>query len=166
MKVTFVVCAGLLVGCAEDVTAYFEIPRETPAEDFYFTPFPNDLWRHEDGSLDLSRFPTNSIIADNVRGVAERELDGFSLNAAMFSRLSGSVDPSSLPTPEESVTADASVYLIDVDPDSPDRGTRMPLIVTFRKDGSQTIGPNRLVVRPYPGFPLTDGTTYALVLTD
>src|SRR5262245_57449665 len=81
MRCTWVLCAGLLVGCAEDVTAYFEIPTETAADDFYVTPFPNDLWRHEDGTLDLSRFPTNSIIADTVRGVAERELDGFGLNA-------------------------------------------------------------------------------------
>ena len=32
--------------------------------------------------------------------------------------------------------------------------------------GTQTIGPNRLVVRPYPGFPLADATTYALVITN
>ncbi|HEY5925576.1 MAG TPA: hypothetical protein VIV11_28015 [Kofleriaceae bacterium] len=166
MRVSFGVCAVLLMGCADDVTAYFEIPRDVASEDFYLTPFPNDLWRHEDGSLDLSRFPTNSIIADTVRGVAERELDGFGKNAAMFARFSGAVDQGSLPTPAESMEEGASVYLVDVDPDSSRRGTRWPIIATFRVDGSQTIGPNRLSVRPYPGFPLTDGTTYALVMTN
>ena len=165
MRVSFGVCAVLLIGCAEDVTAYFHIPTDVPAEDFYLTPYPNDLWRHEDGSLDLSRFPTNSVIADTVRGVAERELDGFGKNAAMFARFSGALDQASLPTPAQSMEPGASVYLIDVDPESPTRGKRWPIIATFRADGSQTIGPNRLSVRPYPGFPLTDGTTYAFVMT-
>lgn len=166
MRVTLGVSALLLVGCADDVTAYFAVPGSTVGDDFYALPFPNDLRRHDDGRLDLSEFPTNSVIADTVRGIAERDLDGFGLNAALYARFSGPLDPASLPTPAESVEDGASVYLVDVDPDSPDRGTRVPVIATFREDGTQTMGPNRLVVRPYPGFPLADATTYALVLTD
>jgi hypothetical protein len=165
MRVTLGVCALLLAGCADDVTAYFSVPGSTTGDDFYALPYPNDWWRHEDGSLDLAQFPTNSIIANTVRDITEREVDGFGLNAAIFARFSGELDPESLPTPAESMTADASVYLIDVDPDSPDRGTRVPIVATFRPDGTQTIGPNRLVARPFPGFPLADGTTYALVIT-
>ncbi len=166
MRVTLGVSALLLVGCADDVTAYFAVPGSTVGDDFYALPFPNDLRRHDDGRLDLSEFPTNSVIADTVRGIAERDLDGFGLNAALYARFSGPLDPASLPTPAESVEDRASVYLVDVDPDSPDRGTRVPVIATFREDGTQTMGPNRLVVRPYPGVPLADTTTYALVLTD
>jgi hypothetical protein len=165
MRVTLGVCMALLVGCADDVTAYFAVPGSTTGDDFYALPYPNDWWRHDDGSLDLSQFPTNSVIAMNVRNITERDVDGFGLNAAMYARFSGGLDPDSLPTPAESMEAGASVYLIDVDPESPDRGTRVPIIATFRPDGSQTIGPNRLVARPYPGFPLADGTTYALVIT-
>jgi hypothetical protein len=165
MRVTLGVCMALLVGCADDVTAYFAVPGSTTGDDFYALPFPNDMWRHDDGSLDLSQFPTNSVIANTVREIAQRDLDGFGLNAAIYARFSGGLDPNSLPTPAESMEEGASVYLIDVDPDSPDRGTRTPIVATFRPEGTQTIGPNRLVARPFPGFPLADGTTYALVIT-
>ena len=169
MRALLGVHALLLVsaaGCAEDVTAYFAVPGESVGDDFYALPFPNDLRRHADGTLDLSELPVNSVIATNVRDVTERQLDGFGLNAAMFARFSGAVDQASLPTPAESVEEGASVYLVDIDPQSPARGTRVPVIASFRVDGTQTMGGNRLVVRPYPGFPLSDATTYALVMTN
>ena len=166
MRVALAVCVLVAAGCADDgVTAYFAVPGSTTGDDFYALPFPNDLWRHGDGSLDLSEFPTNSVIADTVRMIVERDLDGFGLNAAIFARFSGELDPASLPTPAGSMQAGAAVYLVDVDPDSPDRGTRVPIVATFRPEGTQTMGDDRLVARPYPGFPLADGTTYALVIT-
>ncbi len=157
----------LAAACGDDpVTAYFAVPGSSTGDDFYALPFPNDLRRHADGKLDLSEFPTNSIIVDTVRQIAERDLDGFGLNAAMFARFSGELDPATLPSPAVSMTAEASVYVVDIDPDSPAYGERSPVIVTFRPEGTQTIGANRLVVRPYPGFPLADLTTYALVITN
>ncbi|HEX5061099.1 MAG TPA: hypothetical protein VFV99_17155 [Kofleriaceae bacterium] len=166
MRLSIGVCAVLLVGCADDVTAYFAVPGSTKGDDFYALPYPNDFWRHDDGTLDLSQFPTNSVIATTVRDLAEQKLDGFGMSAALFARFSGPLDPLSLPSPAESMKEGASVYLIDVDPDSPNRGTRYPIVATFHPEGTQTMGPNRLAVRPYPGFPLADGTTYALVLTN
>ena len=153
-------------GCASDVTAYFAVPGSSVGDDFYALPFPNDLRRHADGKLDLSEFPTNSVIATTVRDIAQRDLDGFGLNAALYARFSGELDPETVPDPAASMTEDAAVYLVDVDPDSPDRGVRVPVVATFHPEGTQTMGPNRLVVRPYPGFPLADGTTYALVMTE
>lgn len=166
MRVSIGVCALLLVGCADDVTAYFAVPGSTAGDDFYALPYPNNWWRSDDGKLDLSQFPTNSVIATTVRDIAQRDLDGFGLNAAIYARFSGGLDPDSLPTPAESMKEGASVYVVDIDPSSPDRGARYPVVATFRAEGSQTIGPNRLVVRPYPGFPLSDGTTYAMVVTN
>ncbi len=157
--------AVVLAACADPVTAYFAVPGSTQTDDFYALPFPNDLRRHDDGTLDLSELPTNSPIAMTVRDIAATN-DGFGLNAALFARFSGALDPETLPSPAESMTEAASVYLVDVDPDSPTRGERSPVIATFRPDGTVTIQGNRLVVRPYPGFPLADGTTYALVITN
>ena len=133
--------------------------------DFYDTPYPTDLRRHDDGTLDLSLFPTNSLLTGQYRDVAET-LDGFALNAAMFSRFSGEIDPASLPDPMASTQTGASVYLVNVDTTSPNLGKRTPIIAKFRPDGTNTIKGNRLVVRPYPGFGLDEGTTYALVITD
>jgi len=157
-----------LVACGEDTpptTALFALPGGVPGDDFYATPFPNDLWRDADGTIDLSQFPTNSLIVDAYRAAAD-DLDGFSKNAAMFARFDGAVDGASLPDPAGSLVDGASVYLVDVDPASSGYGTRTPIITRFRADGTQTLGPNNLSTRPFPGFPLDDATTYALVITD
>lgn len=154
----------LLAACGTDATttAYFKISART---EFYELPFPNDYWRKADGHPDLSEFPTNSLIAMNVKTIAERDLDGFGKNAAMFARFSAPLDETTLPDPAASMTDDASVYLVNVDPASPDHGQKTPVIVKFHPEKTQTQGDNRLAVRPYPGFPLDDGTTYALVIT-
>lgn len=151
--------------CADPVTAIFAIPDVDPGDDFYALPFPNDRWREPDGTLDLSRLPTNSLLIDAYRAAAE-ELDGFGLNQAVFARFEGALDPDSLPTPAESTGEDASVYLVDVDPESPDRGRRVPVHVRFRAEATPTLGGNHLVIRPYPGFGLAEGTTYAAVITE
>jgi len=83
----------------------------------------------------------------------------------VYARFDGALDPASLPDPAGSVAAGASVYLVDVDPDSPAKGTRVPLEVRFRAEPTRTIKANQIVARTYPGFGLADGTTYALVVT-
>jgi hypothetical protein len=128
--------------------------------DFYELPYPNDIRRHDDGTLDLSKFPTNSILVDQYRTDAEK-LDGFALNGAIFQRFSDALDESSLPDPAASMMPGASVYLVNLT-----TGDRTPIIAHFRADRTNTIGPNRLAVRPYPGFPLAEGATYALIVTN
>lgn len=155
----------LLAACGSDssTTAYFKVSART---EFYELPFPNDYWRKADGGVDLSEFPTNSVIAMTVRDIAQRDLDGFGKNAAIFARFSAPLDETTLPDPAASVTDTASVYLVNIDPDSPARGEKTPVMVKFHPEKTQTQGDNRLAVRPYPGFPLDDGTTYALVITN
>jgi pimeloyl-ACP methyl ester carboxylesterase len=58
------------------------------------------------------------------------------------------------------------VYVVDVDPMSPENGKKSPVVVKFHVEKTQTMGGNRLAIRPFPGFPLRDGTTYALVVTN
>lgn len=156
----------LLAACGGDAsskTALFELPGDST--DFYALPFPNDLRREADGTIDLSAFPTNSLIADKYRQAAD-SLEGFGLNQAVFFRFDGTLDSPALPDPAGSLTETASVYLVDVDPDSPARGQRSPLAVKFRAEPTRTLGENHLIARPYPGFGLAEGTTYAVVITD
>jgi hypothetical protein len=154
----------LVAGCGDPppVTAMFE--PDPPADDFYALPFPNDVWRRGDGTLDLARLPTNSLIVDTYRAAAE-QLDGFGTNQAIYARFEGALDPDSVPDPEASIAPGAAVYLVDVDPDSPARGQRIPIAARFRSSGTQTLRGDHLVARPFPGFGLADGTTYALVIT-
>ncbi|MGE0870319.1 MAG: hypothetical protein AB7P03_17265 [Kofleriaceae bacterium] len=161
---TGVAALCMLAACGDSATtALFTLPA--PTDDFYALPFPNDVYRRDDGTLDLARVPANGTIVPQIVAAAE-SLDGFGLNQAMFARFDGALDAESLPTPSEWLDDDASIYLIDVDPESAERGQRVPIIVRFRVDPGETIGDNSLVARPFPGFGLTEGTTYALVITN
>ncbi|MBA2539854.1 MAG: hypothetical protein H0V17_09490 [Deltaproteobacteria bacterium] len=158
----------VVFGCGGDepgVTALFALPGGTPGDDYYATPFPNDLWRDDDGTIDMSLFPTNSLIVEDYRAAADT-LDGFGKNSAIYARFDGALDPASLPDAAGSITDDASIYLVDVDPESATYGERTPISAQFRAGHTQTIGDNHLSARPFPGFPLADSTTYALVITD
>src|SRR5687768_6006668 len=91
----------------------------TTPETFYDLPFPHDVRRLDTGALDLRGFPSQSMFVDLYVDAIESRLDGFGLNSGIFFRFDGELDAGSLPEPAESVAADAAVYLVDVDPDSP-----------------------------------------------
>ncbi|MCW5801037.1 MAG: hypothetical protein KIT31_01395 [Deltaproteobacteria bacterium] len=155
-----------LAACGgEPATSLFALPGDPAlADNFYALPFPNDVYR-VGGRVDLSTFPANSMTVDAYR-VAAQDLDGFGTNQAIFARFDGALDPDSLPDPAASAQPGAAVYLVNVDARSPNKGQRTPLLLRFRAEGTQTLGANSLTARPYPGFPLDGGTTYALVITD
>ena len=146
-------------------TALFKLAAGS-GSDYYTLPWPNDLRRYADGTIDLTNFPTNSAIVEQYRVDMDGTLDGFGLNAAISSLFSAAIDPSSLPGVADSTGGSASVYLLNIDANSPDKGMKTPIVADFRSDKTETIVGNRLVVRPYPGFSLDEGTTYALVITD
>jgi predicted esterase len=154
-----------ITGAPGEVRALFEVPRAGASGDFYRLPFPSDLRRDDDGTIAMAAFPRPSFLIGLYADAADR-LDGFGLNAAMHVRFSGPIDEASLPTAAESLDDDAAVYLVDVDPASPERGTRVPVRLAFRAASGATIGADALAALPYPGFPLAEGTTYALVVTD
>jgi hypothetical protein len=151
----------------ESARAIFVLPRPGVAEtDFYDLPFPNDLRRRDDGSIDLAAHPRPNPLIQRYLDIFEVKTPGFGTNAAAFFRFSGRIDPRTLPsTPEESRDQTASVYLIDVDPDSIDRGQRTPLRFRFEHYAGEFIGDNWLSCLIYPGFPLRPNTTYAVVVT-
>jgi hypothetical protein len=169
-----IMAAGLLfaatsiahTGCSDDASTTALFSLDAPREDFYALPFPNDLRRTDDNKLDLSAFPANSFLVELYRDAAAASLDGFGLNQTMFVRFSDAIDPATLPTIEGSRRPDASVALVNIDKKSPHYLEQTPIITTFRPESGDTIGANSLAVRPYPGFPLDEGTTYALLITD
>src|SRR5690606_28932134 len=79
--------------------ALFVLPRDG-TEAFFDLPFPSDLRRTPEGTIDLSRFPnprSNRIVTRYIEAMARR-LDGFATNGASYARFSQPVDPSSLPS--------------------------------------------------------------------
>jgi hypothetical protein len=160
-----------VAACSSDPpsrVSLFSVPGgPRPPTAFYELPFPNDIRRGADGRPDLADYPRLNPTVDRFPTAISANLDGFGLNAAIFVRFGGPVDANSLPPePEASVMDDASVYLVNVDPTVPGHGQKTPLLFRFEPKPGSVIGANWLSALPYPGFPLDEGTTYALVVTN
>lgn len=152
-----------------EATALFQVPRsEPPPDGFYALPYPNNI-RVDDttGLIDLAdHLRPTPILAEYIDAVAAN-VRGFSLAAPGFFRFDNPIDPTSLPdSPEASITETASVYLVNIDTESPDYGARVPARYRFEPVNGEAIGRNWLSVLPFPGFVLRNATTYALVLTN
>ncbi len=143
----------------------FDVSRTSG--DFYALPFPCDMRRTETGAIDLSDFPNPYQIplVDELLGDM-KSVDGFSMNAALYMGLNGPIDPLSLPrTPAETLSPSSSVFLVDIDPDSPDRGKRVPLTLRFTSPEGTYSGANVLAVLPLYGFGLREDNLYGLAVT-
>ena len=157
-----------LAGCdpPAPATAYFQVPRDGVAQEFYALPFPSDIRRDDAGHPMLGDYPRLVEIINRYIDAVET-LDGFGTNGAIVARFSGPIDEHSLPTAAASLDDPAAaVYLVDVGAESPTRGQRIPLRFRFQTYAGWTIGDNWLGALPYPGFPLTERTTYALIITN
>jgi hypothetical protein len=131
---------------------------------FWDAPFPSDHRLGADGRADLSGFATQGVpLVEQIRAIAS-ETEGFGLSSGVFFRASLPLDPASLPTVEASLADDAAVFLMNVDPASPDAGERQPVTVLFAADGGRFGAPNLLVVLPVQGRPLRPKTRYAAVV--
>src|SRR5262249_37139515 len=86
---------------------------------------------------------------------------GFGASSGIFFRLSGAIDPTTLPaTPLATLDSAASVYVVDLA-----RGARVPVRVRFRADAGRFAGPDLLAILPVAGLPLRPHTRYAAVVT-
>lgn len=155
-----------------DATPAFTVAFDldgTLAEDTYFDfPFPSDLRLTADGRLDLEGFPNRRNIPV-VTGLIESAAThvGAPVSPITYFRFTQ-------PTPAYSVddmqadvlpaTVDAPAWIVDVDPDSPERGRLYPsMAVSFAPDAFAPA--NLVAVATRPGVVLLPDTTYAVVLT-
>ncbi|MHB8875628.1 MAG: hypothetical protein ACYC8T_18235 [Myxococcaceae bacterium] len=165
--------AALALGPLACGDGYIERPTQVtfdPASrDFWSLPMPSDLRLEEDGTFDFQRFPGKrpNIVSMWIKAADDRLRDGWGVTTGGFFTLGGAIDPASLPaSPADTLGADAAVYLIDVDPASPERGRRFPLQVEFTAEGDVYSPPNLLAAYPAFGFVRRAHTTYAFVVTD
>lgn len=135
----------------------------TRAGGFFTAPFPNEDLRLPGDRIDVSGFPGLGAVSFIDAALNQIALDarGFSTTAGIFFTATAELDPSSLPrTAAESVQADATVFLVDLE-----RGQRVPIDVAIRDDGGRFGAPNLLSLLPYQGIPLRESTLYAAVVT-
>ncbi|RLB60109.1 MAG: hypothetical protein DRI90_14465 [Deltaproteobacteria bacterium] len=133
-------------------------------EHFFDFPYPSDLRLSPNGGPDLSGLPVPPTVVhlDSLLPVAEDRL-GFPANPVGYFRFSG---PITAPGASDVLPAEptASVLLIDIDEESPERGTLLPTVATvLPPDGY--VPSNLLAVGPRPGFVLAPNRTYAFVIT-
>ncbi len=174
------VWAGTL-GCGsdDDSTAsaggtqiLFDVDALDGSAGFFDFPWPSDLRLREDGRIDLTGFPLpagppslREFIAAYLGRIADHTF-GFGTNHGAFFRASGALDPATLPFgAAASLARDASVFLMDIDPRSPSRGERLPVVVSYQFDATIYEPTNLLAVSPLLGFPLRPGMRYAFVVT-
>lgn len=155
-------------GAPEFVQRTTEAVTDPGSSDFWARPMPSDLRREADGSWDLDKWPRSreSDLLLDWFGTANRRMrDGWGHSSGVFMPISGKLDPASLPaSPAASMQAGASVFLLDIDADSPERGRRFPLNVT-QLEADRYAPENLLAAVPVFGFVRRPSTQYALVVT-
>lgn len=140
-----------------------------PLPDFLAHPWPSDARRRPGGNLDLDAFPNptdSSTLRDYLRVIAQ-STRAFGTSAALYASFTGPIDAGSVPAdPRVALEDDAPVALIDVDPTSPERGRRYPLLLRSTERSTLYLPAHHLIALPPFGVSLRAGTTYALVLRD
>lgn len=127
-------------------------------------PFPNDLYRDDDGRIALGAFP-NPIADGPMFARLRAELatrSGFCASCAITFTIDGDLLAGTVPESAELgsiASLDDPIVLVDVDPDSPELGSVIPLRVQFEP----AVG--RIAVRPVRGAVLHGSRRYAAVLT-
>lgn len=131
---------------------------------FFDAPYPSDLRTDAEGRPDLTGFPSRRGLLDDAATVVESERPGFSTITGVYFRFSAPVELSLLPDPAARRDESSPIWLVDVDPDSRTRGTRLPAYATYYEEQTTVWPGNTLVVRPVPGLHLAPGRRYAVAL--
>ncbi|MBL4686172.1 MAG: hypothetical protein JKY37_16380 [Nannocystaceae bacterium] len=150
------------------------MPRPTqivfdPAGGWWDLPIPSDLRVEEDGTWDLDKWPevNSALINMWLAATDTRLVGGWGVGMGVLVRASGAIDDASLPGDgAPSTELGASMYLLDVDPDSPERGRRLPIRPRYRSEAPRFGAANTIMAMPVFGFTRRSSTQYALVVTE
>jgi hypothetical protein len=165
-----VATAALASGCGDDDApqpatpdVYFDLGATyDTAATFWDAPFPSDLRVNADGTLDLVGFPNTRdvpLVEDLLESARLRV--GAPQMPIAYVRFAVEV-PERLHTATIPADAAQDVLLVDVDPDSPERGRLYPVVAeTLVQDDFAP--PTLVAVAPVPGVVLAADTTYAVV---
>jgi hypothetical protein len=144
---------------------------EPSSDDFFSVPFPSDTRLKADGSFgfsDWDRAYRNDLLSLWF-DAADDLLEGWGLVSGIFVHFTAPLDASTLPsTVEETASAEGgwpSVFLMDVDPDSPVQGGLLPIDCKFTEAEGTYHDANLLgCISPF-GVVRLPSTRYAFVVT-
>jgi len=140
----------------------FDLPPGGQPVRFLDIPFPNDLYLDPDtGGIRVGGLREVLPVNHQVLEAALPEVRGFGTSTAVYLPLrAGTPEPGRMEAVGLSWgDAGSPVFLLNVDPDSPEPGRRHPIQCAFDPDRGL------LVVRPRSGCPLRPETRYAVVVT-
>lgn len=152
-------------GLAGATRVDIRLPRgERP--DFNTLPWPSELFRAEDGSLDWHTFPgSNHPLLTSYFATAKADLPDFSIAPNIYFHFTAAPHRGRLSMrPEASMSIRSPIFLIDVDPKSPERGSLFPLETRYFQSSLSYIPARTLAVKPVAGFVLRPGTLYAAIV--
>lgn len=135
---------------------------------FYSLPFPIDLRRRANGAVPYYLFPNPRLAPLLARflWVASFGNDGFGANAGLLFTFTGDLDPQTLPAdPTATLKKQATIFLVGLDPSSPDYGKRYPFRWKFTPEETVYAPAHLLVLAPVEGVMMLHGRRYAAVIT-
>ena len=136
----------------------------TDQDNFYDLPYPSNLRLDAQGHPDLTGFPIwdNSTIVQGLKAIADDSV-GFPTTSVGYFRFNA-------PLPKQQanklIPADINspILLIDVDPNSPERGRLFPTVASTPRPDRYYVPNYLLGVAPYPGIILHPDRQYAYVV--
>jgi len=134
--------------------------------DFWEAPLPSDHRRHADGSVDLQGLPNPDEISfiQSLVALTDGQLRGFGTSSTLYFPASGPLAAEALPDVHSSVLEGSPVFLVGIEPGSPDFGRRLPVDVSFTEDGGPFGADHLLSLLPLQGRPMLPDTRYAAVV--
>ena len=133
------------------------------------SPFPSAHFQDADGFIDWETLPNpySVELVDFYRDIAQEEVAGAGLTSPAFIQFTQPLDLRSLPrgNTDATVSPESSVFLVDIDPESPERGNLIPFRWTWNSEATPFLPSYTLSVAPSWGRPLRPDTLYAWVFT-
>jgi len=153
-------CGG---GDDEAPGALFDLEGELAGDTFFDFPSPSDLRLDADGTAAYAGFPNkgNNRLVTQLTALADARR-GFAVMASAYFRFAEAL-PARTVSELIAATPDAPILYVDIDPDSPARGSLVPIVAqTLQPD--DTAAAFLLGVGPRPGWVNAPSTTYAVVV--
>jgi hypothetical protein len=156
---------GAAVGCGDRgaaPTIYFDLGNTSTPETFWNYPWPSDQRLDESGAPDIVGFPNPrniAVLSDLLSLVPERR--GWPMMPVGYVRFT---QPVALGD-EAQVRTKGPLALVDIDPSSPERGARFPLLAAAVPE-DRYVPSGVVALAPVPGIVLRAATKYAFVITN
>lgn len=151
-------------------SAYFALDVDLSTEGrFYDAPWPSDLRLDAEGHPIFDGFINEAARSDgtdpatNVLNIAS-DRPAWPTVAAGYTRFSGALSPL-VETDVIPASVESPLMLIDIDPDSPERGRLYPMVANT-PDADPYVPSGLLAMSMVPGFILHPERTYAYVVTN